>query len=344
MKKAWKAMIVAVVLVTMVTGALVAAGAQEAKDDGKMVFGYITPGPDTWYKMGVDGFVWAAERAGVEVQVLNSDYDPEREIANIESFVDRGVDGLAVFSFNPQGANLAARRAGAAGIPVVAIDNAGQVLLSDNDVVAAVDFDWVAMGKNIANYMAENYPGDNIAFIGGLFEHVPVQMFRSSFEPEVERLGKNKITALRDGRYDPSQAVSEVEDLIQAGVDFQSVFVFNEEMGAAVVRTLENRGLLNNPIKVISSNGAPYGIELIKEGKIDYSISTSPGWEGMIAFLELYSYVTGRSDALNRQIMLPDTPITPETINDKTKVVPWEPDPVWLELTKTYFPEYDGLY
>ena len=35
-------------------------------------------------------------------------------------------------------------------------------------------------------------------------------------------------------------------------------------MAAAVVRMLKARGLLNNPIKVISQNGAPYGIELIK--------------------------------------------------------------------------------
>jgi len=53
--------------------------------------------------------------------------------------------------------------------------------------------------------------------------------------------------------------------------------------------------------------------------------------------------VTGKIKALRQWIFLPITPITPETIDDKTKVVPWDIDPVWIELTKKYFPEYKGL-
>ena len=64
----------------------------------------------------------------------------------------------------------------------------------------------------------------------------------------------------------------------------------------------------------------------------------------MISFLALHAYVEGVITDLNQQIMLPITPVNEETIDDPTKVVPWEVDPVWIELTKDYFPEYDGLY
>ncbi|HAY98483.1 MAG TPA: sugar ABC transporter substrate-binding protein, partial [Mesotoga sp.] len=117
-----------------------------------------------------------------------------------------------------------------------------------------------------------------------------------------------------------------------------------EEMAAAVVRMLKTRGLLNDPIRVITTNGAPYGIELIKEGSIDYSISTSPGWEGFVSFLALHAYTQELITDLNQQILLPNTPITPETIDDKTKVVPWDVDPVWIDLTREYFPQYNSLY
>jgi ribose transport system substrate-binding protein len=82
----------------------------------------------------------------------------------------------------------------------------------------------------------------------------------------------------------------------------------------------------------------------MKEGGIKYSISSSPGWEGMISFLTLDSYVTGKITKKNQQILLPIAPITENTIDDKTKVIPWDIDPVWLDLTKKYFPEYTGLY
>ncbi len=200
------------------------------------------------------------------------------------------------------------------------------------------------MGKDVAHYIAANYPGEDVAVIMGLFEHIPVQMFRASFEPAVAELGKNKIVAVRDGRYDPNEAVNQAQDLIQSGQKFSVLFVFNDEMGVAVVRMLKTRGLLNNPIKVITTNGAPYGIEAMKDGGIKYSISSSPGWEGMISFLALQAYVTGKIKTKNQQILLPISPITPATIDDKTKVIPWDVDPVWLELTKKYFPQYTGLY
>ena len=200
------------------------------------------------------------------------------------------------------------------------------------------------MGVNIANYIADKYPGENVACIMGLFEHVPVQMFRNTFEPKVKELGKNEIVAIRDGQYTPTVAVDQAQDLIESGYEFSNLFIFNEEMAAAVVRMLKTRGLLNNPIRVITTNGAPYGIELIKEGSIDYSISTSPGWEGFVSFLALHAYTQELITDVNQQILLPNTPITPETIDDKTKVVPWDVDPVWIDLIREYFPQYNSLY
>ncbi|MEO8409225.1 MAG: substrate-binding domain-containing protein, partial [Propionivibrio sp.] len=170
------------------------------------------------------------------------------------------------------------------------------------------------------------------------------QMFRASFEAEVKKLGKNKIVAVKDGKYDPNVAVNQAQDLIESGTKFGVLFIFNEDMAAAVVRTLKTRNLLNNPIKVISSNGSPPGLELVRDGSIKYSVSSSPGWEGMISALALQAYVTSKDKTKNQQIMLPITPVNAETIADKTKVVPWEVDPVWLELTKKYFPQYNGLY
>jgi len=325
---------------TLCGGAAPAAAAAPRQ----MVYGYVTPGPDTWYKKDVDGFVYAAEKTGSKVIVLNSAYDPEKEIANIDSLINQGVDGMCVFTFNQNGANIAAKKCAAAKVPLVVTDNVGQVLKSGYDIVAAIDFDWGAMGKDMSQYIAKNYPGENVAMITGMFEHVPVQMFRATFEPGIASLGKNKIVAIRDGKYDPSVAVNQVEDLVQSGTKFSVLFVFNEEMAAAVVRTLKARNLLNNPIKVVAQNGAPYGLDLIKDGSIKYSISSSPGWEGMISALALHAYATGKITTKNQQIVLPITPITAATINDATKVVPWDVNPVWLELTKSHFAQFNGMY
>ncbi len=326
----------------MVLGGILPAAAQSSSK--QYVYGYVTPGPDTWYKKDVDGFVYAAGLAGAKVIVLNSNYNPETEIANIDSLINQGVDGMCVFTFNQNGANIAARKCAAAKIPLVVTDNVGLVLKSGYDVVAAIDFDWVGMGKNVAEYAAKQYPGQDIAVITGLSEHVPVQMFMGSFKATVEKLGKNKIVAIRDGKYDPTVAANAAQDLVQSGTKFSVLFVFNDEMGAAVVRVLKAAGVLNNPIKVMTTNGAPYGIDLIKQGGISYSISTSPGWEGMVSFLALHANKIGKIKTLNQQLLLPNTSITPSNIDDKMQVVPWDVDPVWKNLTAKYFPQFNGMY
>jgi ribose transport system substrate-binding protein len=311
-----------------------------AKKD--LTFGYITPGPDTWYKRDVDGFVLAANLLGIKTVVLNSDYDVQKELSNIESLITQGVDGMAIFSFNQQGATVAAKKCKEAGIPLVTVDNCGQALNTGHEIVAAIDFDWQAMGNNYAEYMAKNYPGKKVALITGLLEHLPVQMITGAMKQRMKELGKNEIVAIRDGKYNPPVAVNQAQDLVQSGVKFDILWIMNEDMAAAVIRYLKNQGILDQYI-VIAQNGSPAGIPLVQSGELNYTISSSPGWEGMVALLALNQYVSADSKNLNQQIMLPVIPVTKETILDKSQVVPWEYDPVWLTLTKQYFPKL-GAY
>lgn len=323
----------ALALILVVTG--FAGQMVEAKS---LTFGYIAPGPDTWYRRTVEGFEWACKLLGVETIVLNSQYDASTEVANIDSLISQDVDGMGIFSFNPQGAVLAANRAEKAGIPLVTVDNVGQVLETGSTVVAAVDFDWEAMGIDYAEYMAANHPGKKIALIAGLLDHRPVQIINKAMQDKIAELGQNEIVTIRSGEYDPSVAINQVQDLVQSGLEFDLIWVMNEDMVAAVIRYLEGQKLLDD-YTVIAQNGSPAGIELVKQGKLDYTISSSPGWEGAVAALALYQHVMGDSDAVNQSVLLPITPVSLTNIDNKEEVVPWEVDDVWVKLTKEYFPE-----
>ena len=307
-----------------------------------LTFGYITPGPDTWYKRDVDGFVLGAKMLGVKTVVLNSDYDVQKEVSNIESLITQGVDGMAIFSFNQQGAIVAAKKCKDANIPLVTIDNCGQALNAGNEIVAAIDFDWKAMGKTYADYMAEKYPGKKVALITGLLEHLPVQLITGAMKERMKELGKNEIVAVRDGKYNPTVAVNQAQDLVQSGVKFDILWVMNEDMAAAVIRYLKNQGILDQ-YTVIAQNGSPVGIPLVQNGELNYTISSSPGWEGLVGFLALYRYASGDAHDSRQQIMLPVIPIAKGTVLDKAQAVPWEYDPVWIKLTKQYFPSL-GAY
>ena len=322
--------------IALISTLLFANGATEEK--GK-VYGYITPGPDTWYQRNVEGFQMGAEKDGAKVVVLNSDYDVSKEISNIDSMINQGVDGLCIPFFNENGAKVAAEKCAAAGIPLVATDSCETVLDAKADVVAAIDFDWVAMGENYATWMAENRPGENFVIITGNFESVPCQIINKTITSKAEELGKNKCVEIREGEYNPSVAASVAQDLVSSGKEFSIIFVMNEDMAAAVIRALESMGELEN-YTIISQNGSPAGLPLIKEGKLAYTISSSPGWEGLISYYVLRNYVEGKNTEVNQAVMLPVMPVTSENIDDPTQVVPWEIDDVYWQLTEEYYPDF----
>jgi ribose transport system substrate-binding protein len=305
----------------------------------QLTFGYISPGPDTWYQRDVDGFNFAAQKYGVKTVVLNSQYDAQKEIANIDSLVNQGVDGISMFSFNENGALIAAQKGQQANIPVVLTDDVGHAIGAGAKVAAAVDFDWHGMGVKYAQWMAANYPGEKFAVLAGNFEAPPTQQLDKGMLDTAASLGKNQMVSIQNTKYSPETAVNMTQDLIQSGKQFSILFVMDEDMAAAVARFLQSRNLLNNPIKVIAQNGSPAGITLLKNGDLKYTISSSPGWEGTVAFMALYNQVTGRVNQANTQYMLPVIEVTPQNVDDPTKVVPWQPADVYWTLTKQNFPE-----
>lgn len=344
-KNMWKKKIAMATVAAMLVAGLTACsdkGSDDKKSDGKdkggKTYGYITPGPDTWYQRNVEGFQMGADKDGNEVVVLNSDYDASKEVANIDSMINQGVDGLCIFSFNENGAKIAAEKCAKAGIPLVATDTCGTVLDAKEDIVAAVDFDWTEMGNNYAEWMAENRPGENFAIITGNFESVPCQMINKAMTEKAEELGKNKLIDTREGKYDPSEAVNVAQDLISSGKDFSVLFVMNEDMAAAVIQMLESNNLLDK-YTVIAQNGSPAGLPLVKEGKLSYTISSSPGWEGLVSYLALDQNATGSSDKTEQSILLPIMPVNQENIDNEKEVIPWEVNDLYWDLNKEYFPE-----
>lgn len=312
--------------------------AEEAGE--KMVFGYITPGPDTWYLRDVEGFQAAADLLGVEVVVLNSNYDVSEELANIENLINQGVDGLSVFSFNESGAITCAEKGAQAGIPVVATDSVGSVFEAEAEVAGAVDFDWKEMGVAYGNWMADNYPNEDYVIITGNFESVPCQTVNAAMQETSESRGVNKCLTIEDGDYTPAVAADKVEDLVNSGMKFKIIFVMDEDMAAAVSVRLEDMGVADDYV-IISENGSEVGLEMLEAGTLAYTISSSPGWEGFIACLALYNAAVNPDAEMEVSYYLPIIALDKDTdTSDPLQVVPWTVDvECYKELTAQYFPE-----
>lgn len=333
------------VLMLCVSLAIPGLAAKDIPEDKDMVFAFIIPSLDAnWYVEICDSFTYAAEERGIQTLILPSDYDVDKEVANIDLCITEKVDGLAMFSFNENGAALAAKKLEGTGIPLVVPDSVGQALGKGADLAACIDFDWEKMGHMYAEWMAENTTGDFV-IITGNFEHYPCIYVNKGMDEKSKELGKNKLLDIRDADYTPDKAAAAAEDLINGGLDFETIFVMQEEMASAVVRVLKNAGVLNNPYKVITQNGQPMGIEMVKNGDIQMTISSSPGLEGYISFKMLYGLRTGKINYLNEQKMVPIAAVTQADTEemDPKVIIPWHRNEIFKALTLEFFPELEGI-
>src|SRR5690606_13153760 len=96
-----------------------------------------------------DGAQAAADAAGVELVVLDSQDDPATEAANMEDLIAQGVDAILVNPTDSDAIVPSIEAANAAGIPVFTVDRGA----SGGEVVAHIASDNVAGGRLAAEYL-----------------------------------------------------------------------------------------------------------------------------------------------------------------------------------------------
>ncbi|MDO5446028.1 MAG: sugar ABC transporter substrate-binding protein [Eubacteriales bacterium] len=317
----------------------ITAYADEAPEE--ITFGYISPGPDTWYLRAAEGFEWACGKLGVKCITVNSNRDSNTELSNIEYLRDAGVAGIGSLSFNESGVMTCGQLCEEAGIGCAIIDASGALIKNGQNHTVSVDFDWADMGVTYAEWMAETYPGENYVIITGTFDSVACQVLDEAMNAKAEELGKNKCVDIRAGEYNPNVAADVAEDLANADLDFSIIFVMNEDMAAAVITRLEDIGVADK-YHVIAQNGSPVGIQFMEMGSLEFTTASSPGLEAAIAAFAMYDslYRTGET---NQLLMCPYVPVSAENANDPFTVVPWEVnEEVFTKLIVDYFPDFEA--
>ncbi|MCA9898644.1 MAG: substrate-binding domain-containing protein, partial [Anaerolineales bacterium] len=101
-------------------------------------------------------FQEALVAAGYEVEILFSQGDSAKELANVEDLITKGVEVIIITPHDGTAAAAAAEAAGAAGVKVISYDR----LIRDTDAVNYyVTFDSIAVGAQQAQYLVDNASG-----------------------------------------------------------------------------------------------------------------------------------------------------------------------------------------
>ena len=93
--------------------------------------------------------------------------------------------------------------------------------------------------------------------------------------------------------YLTEKALAETQNVIQSGLEFDVVWGHGQTVTDGIIEGLKSANVLDDYV-VLSCNGGPTDVENLKEGELDGAISYSPGFHGLLTFLSMYYYLSGK--------------------------------------------------
>ncbi|HEX8403916.1 MAG TPA: D-xylose ABC transporter substrate-binding protein [Duganella sp.] len=254
-----------------------------------------------------DYFVAAAEKAGAKVFVQSADASEQRQIAQIENLISRGVDVLVIVPYNATVLNNAVKEAKKAKIKVISYDR----LILNADIDAYISFDNKMVGEMQAQGVVAVKPKGNYYLLGGAPTDNNAKMLREGqlkvLQPLIDK-GDIKVVGkqwVKD--WNPAEAMSIVENALTAnGNKLDAVVASNDATAGGAIQALASQKLdgkvavsgqdadlagvrrviagtqtmtVYKPLKLIATEAAKLSIQLVRGEKPGFNSQYQNGFK-----------------------------------------------------------------
>jgi len=254
-----------------------------------------------------DYFVAAAGQMGAKVYVQSADASEQKQIAQIENLISRGVDALVIVPYNATVLNNAIREAKKAKIKVISYDR----LAMNADIDAYISFDNKAVGEMQAKAVVEARPKGNYYLLGGAPTDNNAKMLRegqlSVLQPLIDK-GDIKVVGkqwVKD--WSPAEAMAIVENALTVnGNKIDAIVASNDATAGGAIQALASQKLqgkvpvsgqdadiaavkrvvggtqqmtVYKPLKLIASEAAKLAVQLVRNEKPAFNAQYDNGFK-----------------------------------------------------------------
>ncbi len=211
---------------------------------------------------------------GYDVVTLNADNktDLQQSQMNDTILLKPAAIVLAAVDFNALQPSI--EKARAAGIPVMEFDRQITATPSDfTSVAGTIEIGQVAAGE-IQRLLKEkngDVKGKILQVLGDPADPYSLDI-QKGFEDKMKEFAGVKIISLPAMAWEASNAGTIVSDQIVANPDIDLIFLHAAHLSVAAVAALEAKGKKPGDVMMISSNGAPVGLDLIRKGWLNVEV------------------------------------------------------------------------
>lgn len=225
-----------------------------------------------------DGIRFAAERNGINVNILGASDNSATQSNDIDDLLQMGVDAILV---NPVDSTAIASTIeyinGSHGVPVITIDRSAD----SGDVITFIASNNVEGGEQAANLIVE--------LVGEGAKVIELEGIPGSSAANERGLGFNNVAnsqldvvARQTANFNRSEGLNVMENLLQANPDIVAVFAHNDEMALGAIEALRGFGILDQVI-VVGFDGTDDAIEAINAGEMTATVAQQPFEMGVLA-------------------------------------------------------------
>ncbi|WP_163270180.1 substrate-binding domain-containing protein [Chelativorans alearense] len=260
-----------------------------------------------------EGAQKAADEAGVNLVIFNANNDPAAQNSAIETYIQQGVDGLAVVAIDVNGIMPAVNQAAEAGIPVVAID---AILPDDGPQKAQIGVDNGAAGADMATYFLD-YAKANMGgkakygVVGALNSYIQ-NVRQKGFEDVVDAADGIEKAGVVDGQNIQDNALSAAENLITGNPDMNAIYATGEPALMGAIAAVESQGKQED-VKIFGWDLTAQAIAGIDAGYVTAVIQQDPAAMGAAA-VEALNTLAGGGE-VDKTISVPVTIVTKENVD-----------------------------
>jgi ribose transport system substrate-binding protein len=244
-----------------------------AQDKGKVY--YLVPTLLDEFQTGsVSALEMFLKQVGYEMQTLNADNktDVQQSQMNDVIALKPAAIVLAAVDFNALKPSIEA--AMAAGIPVVEFDR--QITSTPSaftSVAGTVEIGYVAAGvvEDLLTKKNGSVKGKVLQVLGDPGDPYTLDI-QKGFEEKMKAFPDVKIISLPAMQWEASNAGTIVADQMLANPDIDLIFSHAAHLSVAAVASLEAAGKKPGDVMLMSSNGAPVGLDLIRKGWLNVEV------------------------------------------------------------------------
>ncbi len=208
------------------------------------------------------------KQVGYEPVTLNADNKTDLQQSQMNDVIALKPAAIVLAAVDFNALKPSIEKARAAGIPVMIFDR--QITSTPSDltsVAGTVEIGYVAAGE-IQRLLKEkkgDVKGKILQVLGDPADPYTLDI-QKGFEEKMKEFSAVQIISLPAMQWEASNAGSIVADQLVANPDIDLIFVHAAHLAVAAVASLEAKGKKPGDVMLVSSNGAPVGLDLIRKG------------------------------------------------------------------------------